>query len=103
MKDLLEQADDWSNYFKIMGDQTRLRILVILHYAGSRASTVTEVAKAADIRVPTASGALRAMEHMGVIKGERFGREVRYSLTDEHIHKILHTIGMYHKKDIRPS
>ncbi|AEG82518.1 MULTISPECIES: ArsR/SmtB family transcription factor [Corynebacterium] len=99
MYDLLEQADDWSGYFKLMGDRTRLRILVVLHYAGPRATTVTEIAEAAGVRVPTASGALRAMEHMGAIKGERFGREVRYSLVDERIHGVLHDIGMRHGKD----
>lgn len=84
MYDLLEQADDWSGYFKLMGDRTRLRILVVLHYAGPRATTVTEIAEAAGVRVPTASGALRAMEHMGAIKEEHFGREVVFACRRAH-------------------
>ena len=92
----LALAHDWSGTFKIMGDPTRLKLLSAIHYAGQFASTVTELAEATDVRVATASAALRAMEQNGTVSSRREGRSIRYGSTDERVHQLLHWIGTSH-------
>ncbi|MDY5128394.1 metalloregulator ArsR/SmtB family transcription factor [Actinotignum urinale] len=93
---LLELADEWSDIFKLLGDATRLRILLVLHYAGPHALTVTDIAEAVDVRTATASAALRLMEVSGVVKARRHGRQMLYELIGPEIHALLHAIGGIH-------
>ena len=93
----LALAHDWSGTFKIMGDPTRLKLLSAIHYAGQFASTVTELAEATDVRVATASAALRAMEQNGTVASARDGRSIHYGIADERVHHLLHWIGTSHE------
>ncbi|MDO5454466.1 MAG: metalloregulator ArsR/SmtB family transcription factor [Corynebacterium sp.] len=93
---LLELAEEWSPLFKLLGDPTRLRLLLAMHYVGPGKASVGELAELTDIRVPTASAALTHMATVGVLVAERQGREVRYSLTDQHAHEVLHYLGATH-------
>ena len=67
-----------------------------MHYVGPGKASVGELAELTDIRVPTASAALTHMATVGVLVAERQGREVRYSLTDQHAHEVLHYLGATH-------
>ncbi|AIG64745.1 ArsR family transcriptional regulator [Corynebacterium atypicum] len=96
VEDLLQQADSWARRFKMLGDPTRLRLLAIMHHRAPGTTTVSELAEFAQVRVPTASAALRAMEASGLVHGSRVGREVRYVLSDPEIHRILHDAGFSH-------
>ena len=93
---LLGLADEWQPVFKLMSDRTRLRLLVTMHHAGPANMTVQELADATGTRMVTASAALTMMATAGVIKAERDGRQVRYSLVDERVHQVLHYIGASH-------
>lgn len=93
---LLDLAEEWSPLFKLLGDPTRLRLLLAMHYVGSGEASVGELAELTDIRVPTASAALTHMATAGVLAAERRGREVRYSLVDQHAHDVLHYLGATH-------
>lgn len=99
MSDLLRNlhiAQEWSPTFKLMGDTTRLKLLIALHFAGPHQATVTELAETTGVKVATASAALRAMETSGVISSRRDGRRILYAITDEHCHDLLHWIGSGH-------
>ncbi|WKD58628.1 ArsR/SmtB family transcription factor [Corynebacterium caspium] len=96
MEQILLKADEWAGIFKLMGDPTRLRLMAVLHERGAGKTTVTELAELTGVRTATASAALRAMEHSGVVKGERVGREVRYTLLSQEIHDLLHEVGFSH-------
>ncbi|PFG27891.1 transcriptional regulatory protein [Corynebacterium renale] len=96
MDEILDKADEWSRVFKLMGDSTRLRLMAVLHDRGAGNTTVTQLAELTGVRVATASAALRAMEHSGVVSSKRDGREVRYTLEDDSVHRILHHVGFHH-------
>jgi DNA-binding MarR family transcriptional regulator len=59
----------------------------VLSAVGERPSTVSEVARVADVAVPTATRALRALEQRGFVRRRRKtghdGRVVTIALTDE--------------------
>lgn len=92
----LKIAQEWSPTFKIMGDDTRLKLLSSIHFAGPNVFTVTELAEATGVRVATASAALRAMEANGTVRSTREGRSIRYAIADENVHRLLHWIGTGH-------
>lgn len=90
-------ADEWAPKFKVLGDQTRIKLLVAIHFAGQHSATVTELADATGVRVATASAALRAMEAAGAVRAERDGRQIRYAIADEGLHQLLHAVGSGHE------
>lgn len=98
----LMNADEWAPTFKTLGDPTRLKLLCAIHFAGPFVATVTELAESTGVRVPTASAALRAMEHMGTVHSAREGRSIRYAIVDPRIHELLHWMGSGHE-DPEPS
>lgn len=92
-------ADEWGPVFKVLGDPTRLRLLLAMHYRGPGEATVTELADMVGIRTATASAALIHMAEAGTIRPHKVGRVVRYRLTDPRIHELLHHLGGTHSHD----
>ncbi|EFG81180.1 ArsR/SmtB family transcription factor [Corynebacterium ammoniagenes] len=93
----LDLAEEWAGTFKTLGDPTRLKLLSAIHYAGRFAYTVSELAEATGVRIPTASAALRAMEVNGTVISQRDGRSIYYGIHNEHVHELLHWIGTGHQ------
>lgn len=81
---------------KSLADPTRLRLLVAIHAAPG--STVTELAEAAEISANTASQALARLSSDGVVSRRREGRFIRWSLSDDAAHELLHALGAPHSK-----
>lgn len=97
LSEALDLADTWHPVFKLLGDRTRLRLLVALHHGGPSKRTVQELADVTETRVVTASAALNLMSDAGIVQAERQGREMRYSLVDPQVHQVLHHIGALHE------
>ncbi|MEY8566895.1 metalloregulator ArsR/SmtB family transcription factor [Corynebacterium sp.] len=93
MRDL---SDEWAETFRLLGDPTRLRLLTVLHYVGPGALSMSELAGRAGVRAATASAALRLLTGAGVVTATRDGRMMRYALTGERVHRLLHHIGGTH-------
>lgn len=93
---LLRLAETWSPLMKAMGDPTRLKLLVSMHYAGPGQATVSELAAATDLRPATASAALKQLATMGIIEARRSGREVYYTLIHDDAHQLIHYFGGTH-------
>lgn len=93
----LNLAENWASTFKTLGDPTRLKLLSAIHYAGRFAYSVSELAEATGVRIPTASAALRAMEANGTVTSQREGRSIRYAIHDERVYELLHWIGTGHQ------
>lgn len=83
-------SDDWAETFRLLGDPTRLRLLTLLHYAGPGTLSMSELAERAGVRTATASAALRLLTTAGIVTAHRDGRMMRYALTDERVHRLLH-------------
>jgi ArsR family transcriptional regulator, nickel/cobalt-responsive transcriptional repressor len=65
---------------------SRVRILSRL---GAGACSVGELARDLDMAQPAVSQQLRVLRHLGLVVGERDGRQVKYTLHDEHVRSLL--------------
>ena len=89
-------SDDWADTFRLLGDPTRLRLLTLLHYEGPGTLSMSELADRAGVKTATASAALRLLTTAGIVTATRDGRMMRYALTDERVHRLLHHLGGTH-------
>ena len=65
-----------------------LRIAIVTELGGG-AKCVHELVDALAVPQPLVSQHLRVLRGAGVVRGARRGREIEYSLTDEHIGHIV--------------
>jgi DNA-binding transcriptional ArsR family regulator len=72
------------NFFKALGDDTRLAIVMRLATA-SQPQTVSEVSTCCGTHLSGVSRHLAILERAGLVSSEKVGREVRYKLNHERI------------------
>ena len=75
-----------SGFYKIIGDQTRCKILYILK---QHEMCVCDLANVLSMTKSSVSHQLGKMRQFGVVKCRRQGKEVYYSLDDEHVAEIF--------------
>lgn len=88
-RDVMEQIAD---LFKGFADPTRVHILSLLL---QRELCVTEIAETVEISQSAISHQLRLLKQMHLIKYRREGKNVLYSLADDHVKTILQ-MGLEH-------
>lgn len=71
--------------FKVFGDSTRTRIIAAL-FEGELC--VCDIAALLSMNISAVSHQLRILRQTKIVKSRRSGKEVFYSLDDEHIYKI---------------
>ena len=81
-----EAIEKLADFYKIMGDQTRLKILTALE-AGELC--VSDLAELVSMSRSAVSHQLRALKAAKLVKNRKDGKTVYYSLDDEHIHSII--------------
>lgn len=81
-----------SAIFRALGDPQRLRLLIMLE---ARSCCVSELAESLDEPLPAVSQRLRVLKSERLVKARRDGKHVYYSLTDEHISRLV-TNGIMH-------
>lgn len=86
----------WALRFGLLGDENRLRLLLVLHRAPG--ITVGDLARAVGMSDNAASHALSALRIAQVVGVSRDGRFRRWSIIDPEIHDILHTVGATHSE-----
>lgn len=79
-------------FYKIMGDETRLRILNLLE---KKERKVGEIAEKLEMTSSAISHQLQVLRYHGLVKSRRNGKEIFYSLQDEHV-IIIVKYGMEH-------
>lgn len=77
---------DLAELFKMFGDPTRAKILECLQI---RDLYVGELAEILEMSVSAVSHQLRVLRGAKLVKGTKEGKEVKYSLDDDHVTKIL--------------
>lgn len=77
-----------SEFFKVMGDPTRLRILWMLD---NGEICVCNLAEQLQMTVSAISHQLRALRAAKLVKSRRQGKHIYYSLDDEHVRAVLET------------
>ena len=81
-----ETLYELANLFKMFGDPTRAKILSCLQV---RDMYVCEIAEALGMTVSAVSHQLRVLRGTKLVKGTKEGKEVKYSLDDDHVTKIM--------------
>ena len=72
--------------FKALGDPTRVKILSCLK---AKDMCVGEIADALNMTTSAISHQLRVLKAIKLVKGTKEGKEVRYSLDDDHVTLIM--------------
>ena len=77
-----------SEFYKILGDETRCKIIFSL---GLQEMCVCDLANVLSMTKSSVSHQLSKMRKSGVVKCRREGKEVYYSLDDDHVAEIFST------------
>ena len=77
---------DVSDFFKILGDSTRLRILWALD---NEEMCVCDIANLLNMTKSSISHQLKVLKEDRLVKNRKVGKEVYYSLNDEHVKMVL--------------
>jgi DNA-binding transcriptional ArsR family regulator len=81
-----ETAERVAELMQVLATASRVHLLAQLR-AGSR--TVGELAQVAEMNQSAVSQQLRVLRHLGLVVARRNGRQVHYSLHDEHVAMLL--------------
>lgn len=84
--------DDLAELFKVFGDGSRIRILYALL---DTESCVGDLAGKLDMTQSAVSHQLKILKMNKLVKGRREGRQIYYSLADDHVSTIL-SMGKEH-------
>ena len=87
-----------STFFKIVGDDTRLRILYALD---NNEMCVCDIANLLNMTKSSISHQLRLLKDNGLVKSRKVGKEVYYMLDDEHVSNVVEiaSIHVIHKEE----
>ena len=83
-------------FFKIFGDTTRLRILDALL---NKDMNVTEISTALDVSQSAISHQLKNLRTSNLVKTQKIGQTVKYSISDDHI-RIIMKYGIEHITEV---
>ncbi|MDE6614176.1 MAG: metalloregulator ArsR/SmtB family transcription factor [Clostridia bacterium] len=95
MRKMLPEDDviyNLAELFKMFGDPTRAKILECLQISDLN---VGEIADILEMSISAVSHQLRVLRSAKLVKGTKEGKEVKYSLDDDHVTKILE-YGLMH-------
>jgi len=87
-----EEYSDLSEFFKIFGNPTRLKIISLLCVEDL---CVCDICEALDLNQTTVSNQLRILRANNIVKYQKEGKMARYSLTDLHI-EMIYKVGLEH-------
>lgn len=90
-----EDIYDLSDFFKVMGDSTRLKIISALD---AHEMCVCDIAVLLNMTKSAISHQLRYLKQADLVKFRKEGKTVFYSLKDEHVKDIFEK-GMEHIKE----
>lgn len=83
---------DLADLFKTFGDTTRIKILYVLM---EHELCVADLAEAIGATQSAVSHQLRTLKQSRLVRAKRDGKNVMYSLSDDHVHSML-AQGMTH-------
>lgn len=88
----LSQVEQVCSIFRILADQTRMRIVVAL-MEGSLC--VGQIMQACDCTQSGVSHQLRILRDNKIVSAKRHGQSVEYAIADQHVRKIVE-MGLEH-------
>lgn len=87
-----DDAYNLSEFFKVYGDITRIRII---HLLAKQEVCVHEIAASLDMSQSAISHQLKMLRQFKLVKPRKVGKHVFYSLADDHVIEILNN-GLEH-------
>lgn len=87
-----DTLDELEELFKIFGDSTRIKILYVLHI---KEMCVMDISLTLGMSQSAISHQLRVLRQTRLIRSRRDGKNIYYSLADEHVHTII-SMGLEH-------
>ncbi len=81
-----EIVEGMSNFFSLLGDPTRLKIVIALKYSEL---CVHEISEVIDLSISAVSHQLKLLRTSKMVKMRRDGRHIYYSLDDHHIDALI--------------
>ena len=88
----IEMLFELADLFKVFGDSTRLRIMVMI---SDSEMAVNDIAESLRMEQSTISHQLRVLRQNKLVRVRRDGKQMYYSLDDDHVKKIIE-MGMDH-------
>lgn len=88
MKELPNEEDltVLTDYFKVLGDPTRVKIILLL---SEREYCVSDLASTLEVTESAVSHQLRLLKGNRLVAGRREGKSVFYSVIDDHVLDLL--------------
>lgn len=90
-----DELYDLAELFKVFGDSTRMRILYVLFEAEM---CVCDIAQLLNMTQSAISHQLRILKQSRLVKSRREGKQVFYSLADDHVARIVNQ-GLEHVRE----
>ena len=78
-----------STFFKIFGDNTRVKILFALDH---NEMCVCDIANVLNMTKSSISHQLSYLKDLNIVKSRKSGKEVYYSLDDEHVKEVFEVV-----------
>lgn len=88
----IEVLFELADLFKVFGDSTRLRIMVMI---SDSERAVNDIAETLNMEQSTVSHQLRVLRQNKLVRVRRDGKQMYYSLDDDHVKRIIE-MGMDH-------
>ncbi len=87
-----EHSFDLAEFFSVMGDSTRIKILYLLF---ENEMCVCDISEKLSMSMSAISHQLRVLKNSRLVKYRKVGKSVLYSLDDEHVKTIIN-MGVDH-------
>lgn len=91
-----EEIYELSDFFKILGDSTRLKIIWCLD---RNEMSVTEICNRLNMTKSAVSHQLKTLKDNKIVKYKKVGKNVIYSLDDLHISLLIETAQIHLKEE----
>ena len=83
-EELLMKASD---FFKVLSDYSRLRIISTL--LKNKEQNVSSLCKDVEMSQTAVSNQLKCLKEVNLVKTRRAGKNIYYSINDEHVEEIM--------------
>ena len=90
-----EEYSELSEFFKIFGNPTRLKIISLLSFDDL---CVCDICESLGLNQTAVSNQLRILRAHNIVKYEKEGKLARYSLTDLHV-ETIYKMGLEHMNE----
>jgi ArsR family transcriptional regulator len=87
-----ETLSDLSEFFKMLGDSTRIKIICVLFHGEMCVGSIVELLEMSQSSI---SHQLRILKTHKIVKARKDGKQVFYTLDDHHI-KLIYEMGLEH-------